>query len=64
MNNIRQKLEVYFQGVRSESRKISWPNMSTLKQLTIFVIVLVALLAVFTGLVDAVFSRLVQMILR
>ncbi len=64
MKKITEPLRNYLQGVRKESKRISWPPRSALKQLTIFVLVLVTLLAVFTGIIDAIFSRLVQLILK
>ena len=64
MKNIKESLASYLKGVRTEVRKISWPARQALKQLTVFVIVLIIIFSVFTGLVDMLFSRLVQVILQ
>lgn len=64
MKNIRNKVVTYLQDVRKEARKISWPQKTALKQLTAFVIILIVILSIFTGLVDTLFSRLVQAVLR
>jgi preprotein translocase SecE subunit len=62
--NFLEATRNYLHGVRSELKRISWPGRLVLKQLSIFVILMVVLLAIFTGIVDALFSRLVQIFLR
>lgn len=64
MKNLKSALTVYLQEVRKEARRISWPQKTALKQLTAFVIILILMLSLFTGLVDAFFSHLVQAVLR
>jgi preprotein translocase SecE subunit len=64
MKNFKESLTTYLQSVRAETRKISWLARQALKQLTVFVIVLIILFSLFTGLADMLFSRLVQVILQ
>jgi len=57
-------LKGYLEGVRLEFKKITWPPPLTLRQLTIFVLILVLILALFAEIVDALCSKLIQLILK
>jgi preprotein translocase SecE subunit len=63
MENILPGLKKYFEGVKLEFRKVSWPKKTVLKQLVFFVLALTIMLALFAGIIDAVFSKIVQIIL-
>ena len=63
MKNILRGLKKYFEGVKLEFRKISWPEKTVLKQLVFFVLALTIMLALFAGIIDAIFSKIVQVIL-
>ena len=64
MLKVPQGLKKYFEGVRLEFRKISWPQRQILRQLTFFVLVLIIILALFAGIIDTLFSKLIQIILK
>jgi len=63
MNKILQGLREYFNGVKLEFRRISWPKKTVLKQLVFFVLALTVMLALFAGIIDAVFSKIIQIFL-
>ncbi len=63
-NNLFQKAINFIKEARAELRKVTWPNRKQLISSTIVVIITVALVAVFLGIVDLVFSRLVTIILQ
>ena len=63
MNKILQGLREYFDGVKLEFRRISWPKKEVLKQLIFFVLALTIMLALFAGIIDAIFSKIVQLFL-
>ena len=63
MNKILRGLKEYFDGVKLEFRRISWPKKTVLKQLIFFVLALTIMLALFAGIIDAVFSKIVQLFL-
>lgn len=63
MSKILQGLKEYFNGVKLEFRRISWPKRVVLKQLVFFVLALTIILALFAGIIDAVFSKIVQLFL-
>ena len=63
MNKLLQGLKEYFAGVKLEFRRIAWPKKTVLKQLIFFVMVLTIMLALFAGIIDALFSKIVQLLL-
>ena len=50
--------------VRTELKKVSWPTRDELIGSTVVVLVSVALLALFVGICDLVFSRVINMLIR
>ncbi|NLJ73409.1 MAG: preprotein translocase subunit SecE [Firmicutes bacterium] len=50
--------------VRSELRKVAWPNREELITYTIVVIVTVIIVALFTGLIDVIVSGLLKLLGR
>lgn len=60
INRIRN----YLRGVRAEFRKISWPSRAEVISLTILVLAMVIVLTIYVGALDALFSRLLQYLIR
>lgn len=56
------KVTKFIRDVRSEMRKVSWPNRQELVTYTIVVIVTVVIVAAFTGLVDVIVSGLLNLL--
>jgi len=50
--------------VRTELKKVSWPTRDELVSSTAVVLVSVAILSVFVGFCDLVFSRVINMLIR
>lgn len=61
--NATKKGGGYFKSVRSELRKVSWPNRKELSSYTTVVLVMCALAAVSIGLIDTVFQFMTRMFL-
>ncbi len=57
--NIIVRTITYFQDVRGELEKVTWPSREDLKAHTLVVLFFVALLSVMIGSMDVVFQRLV-----
>lgn len=53
----------YFREVRAELKKVIWPGRKELMTYTLVVIVTVALVAAFIGLIDLAFSQILGLIL-
>jgi preprotein translocase subunit SecE len=58
------RVKNYLRGVRAEFGKISWPSRAEVISLTILVLVMVLILTIYVGILDALFSRLLQYFIR
>ena len=47
----------------AEIKKVSWPNRKELQESTLLVILTVTLIMIFIGIVDRIFSSLVELVL-
>ncbi|HUG44960.1 MAG TPA: preprotein translocase subunit SecE [Sphingomicrobium sp.] len=54
----------FIRQVRAEAAKVVWPSRQETVRTAIMVLIMAGLLAVFFFLIDAVFSSLVQFLLR
>jgi len=58
------KITKFLREVRSEMRKVSWPNRKELITYTIVVLVTVVIVAVFTGVVDVIVTAALNLLSR
>ena len=58
------KIPQFFNEVRAEIKKVSWPSKPELMNATIVVIIAAALLTTYIALLDVLFSKLIQMFLQ
>ena len=66
MTSIKEKVEQavqFLQEVYGELRKVVWPSWKETRAATIVVLVLVALVSAFLGLVDFTLSQIVERLL-
>ena len=56
------RLQEFVRGVRSELRKVSWPNRDQLQQSTTVVIIIVVVLGAYVAAWDFVFGTLARLI--
>ncbi|HBH45962.1 MAG: preprotein translocase subunit SecE [Candidatus Jacksonbacteria bacterium RIFOXYC2_FULL_44_29] len=54
------KIIAYFQSARVELKKVTWPNREEIVQKTILVIVISVAIAIYLGLLDYIFTLLLQ----
>jgi preprotein translocase subunit SecE len=59
-----ERVRDFVKDVRVESAKVSWPTRTELRDSTIVVIVTVAIVSAFIGLVDRVLSAGVSLLFR
>ncbi|NLL62551.1 MAG: preprotein translocase subunit SecE [Candidatus Atribacteria bacterium] len=64
IKQIFQKLVNFIKEARAELKKVTWPNRKELISSTIVVMVAVVLVAIYLGLIDLLFSRVVAIILQ
>lgn len=53
----------YFKGVRIELARVSWPKRDEVFKLTALVIVISGLVGLYTGGLDLLFTKLVELII-
>ena len=64
MKNLFKKIRDYIADVWSELKRVSWVRRKELVTTTAVVIAFSAALAIFIGIFDFIFSRLLQLVLR
>ena len=57
-------LREYVKDVRMEMSKVSWPTREELRRHTMVVVVMVVMVAIFTGIVDRALSYAFEALLR
>jgi preprotein translocase subunit SecE len=58
-----QRIKTYLQEVWAEMAKVSWPSREEVRGATVVVLITVALMTVFIGVVDQILNRLLKLIL-
>ncbi|ADU66676.1 preprotein translocase subunit SecE [Desulfurispirillum indicum] len=53
----------FLKSVKSEFGKVVWPKKDEVKGMTLVVLVLVAFMTVYFGALDAVFSRMISLLI-
>jgi preprotein translocase subunit SecE len=61
--NIFRSIANYFSDVKSELKKVSWPDRQEILTSTIVVVVVVVVFTLFIGIIDEIFIRLVKFFL-
>ena len=54
----------FLKEVKVELKKVSWPDRNELVGSTVIIIITVAMVAVFIGICDFIFSKLIHIIIR
>ncbi|MBU1862380.1 MAG: preprotein translocase subunit SecE [Candidatus Omnitrophica bacterium] len=54
----------FLSEVKTELKKVVWPSRDELKAATLVVLIATFLLAVYIGIVDFIFSKLITLIIR
>lgn len=58
------KTKKFLSQTKAELKKVSWPNKNELIGSTLVVIITVAIMAVYIGVVDLIFSKLIGLLLK
>jgi len=53
----------FFSSVIKELRKVQWPDRDTLVQASAVTLIFVAIAAAYLGVLDAIFSRLIDLLI-
>jgi len=55
---------IFLKEVRTEMEKVSWPNRQQALRLTLIVIAVSVVVAVFIGALDYIFTKFMELIIR
>ncbi|MGC8976086.1 MAG: preprotein translocase subunit SecE [Candidatus Ratteibacteria bacterium] len=58
------KLKNYIYEVKAELKKVTWPEKKVLKVQTLVIVLFMIIMAIYFGIVDVIFSKLISLILR
>jgi len=61
---MKKKISKFINSVINELSKVSWPEKKVLKITTGVIIVFMILFALYLGIVDIIFSKLIRVFLR
>ncbi|MFN4228097.1 MAG: preprotein translocase subunit SecE [Candidatus Ratteibacteria bacterium] len=61
---MKDKIKNYLFEVRSELKKVTWPEKKTLGISTVVIVLFMIIMALYFGIVDLVFSKIVSLIIR
>jgi preprotein translocase subunit SecE len=59
-----RNVQQFFRDVAAEFRRVNWPSRSEVAASTVVVLAVVFVLALYLGMVDVVFSRIVGVVLK
>ena len=63
LKNIAESIVRFYGEVKSEAKKIAWPLRKETIASTVVVVVIVLIVSFYLGVVDAILSRVVKLIL-
>ena len=58
------RIKNYFRGVKAEFSKITWPSWGEVASLTVLVLLMVAVLTIYVGALDALFGQLLKYFIK
>lgn len=61
---MKEKIKSYIYEIRTELKKVTWPEKRTLKISTFVIVIFMIIMAIYFGIVDIIFSKLISLILR
>lgn len=61
---MKDKIRNYFLEVKSELKKVTWPEKRTLKISTFVIVIFMVIMAIYFGIVDVIFAKIISLIIR
>jgi len=61
---MKKRIEEFLREVRAELKKVTWPNKKMLKTTTVIVVVFIFIMALYIGIIDLIFSKIITAFLR
>jgi len=61
---MKKRVIEFFREVRAELKKVTWPERKMLKATTVVVVIFIFIMALYIGIVDLIFSKVITVFLR
>jgi len=61
---MKDKIKNYIGNVKAELKKVTWPDKRILRNSTVVIIVFMIIMAVYFGIIDVIFAKLISLIIR
>ncbi len=61
---MKGKIKNYLFEVRSELKKVTWPEKRILGISTVVIVIFMVVMALYFGIVDLIFSKIISLIIR
>lgn len=61
---MKDRIRNYFLEVKSELKKVTWPEKRTLKISTFVIVIFMVVMAIYFGIVDVIFAKIISLIIR
>jgi preprotein translocase subunit SecE len=61
---MKDKIKNYLLEVRAELKKVTWPDKKTLRLSTVVIVFLMVIMALYFGIIDLIFSKVISLIIR
>ena len=61
---MKKRIEGFFREVRAELKKVTWPDKKMLRTTTVVVVIFIFIMALYIGIIDLIFSKIITVFLR
>jgi len=61
---MKKKIVNFFREVIFELKKVTWPDKKMLKTSTIVVVIFIFIMALYIGIIDLIFSKVITLFLK
>ncbi|HOV21391.1 MAG TPA: preprotein translocase subunit SecE [bacterium] len=61
---MKKKISDFFNEVKAELKKVTWPEKKMLKRTTVIIVIFIFIMALYIGIIDLIFSKVIILFLR
>ncbi|HRR95924.1 MAG TPA: preprotein translocase subunit SecE [Candidatus Ratteibacteria bacterium] len=61
---MKKKISDFFNEVKAELKKVTWPEKKMLRRTTVIIVIFIFIMALYIGIIDLIFSKVIILFLR
>ena len=61
---MKKKISDFFNEVKAELKKVTWPEKKILRRTTVIIVIFIFIMALYIGIIDLIFSKVIILFLR